>query len=582
MAKKKSSQPLPPVDEDMIVEEELTSDILDAAKAYIKNVGDGKVGPEVYFMVKSRYKLIYVRTPEELRVIRLFIDMSKHDGTTVWTWDTSRGLINANTQQRKTDVDEMVHDNPLGVMEHIVSIAEEDQQRIRQKNQNTDGNIFLLLDFHPYLGENGEYNRVHRIFKQFVQTRSYCTVVVVAPVFNCPPSLEKEFTLIDFPFPSKYELRQLLEQNACKVIDRYKDVVKEAKANESDLIDAVRGLTINEADNAFSKSLVSRKRFDIPTIIEEKRQMIRKSGVLEYRQPKYDISQVGGLDTLIDWLMVRRLAFRDDARNFGLPMPKGVLLVGVPGSGKSLMCDALASIYKMPLLRLDLGAVFNRYVGESESNLRRSLLMAGACSPCILWVDEVEKGIAGTGGDNSGVSDRIFGTLLTWLQDKSDPVFVVATANNIHGIPPEFMRAGRFDEIFFLDLPDEHQRRDVINKIVLKKGRDPQVLDIEAIVKASKDYTPAEIEKGIDNALFLAFQDGKRGIQTADIVSQLRSFAPLYNSRREEIDAIREWAVGREGKGGRAVKVTSRLTVVESIPAPYDAKQAALDMDTIL
>ena len=578
---KKKAKPLPVSDEDMIVEEQLTSDILDAAKAYIKNVGDGKVGPEVYFMVKSRYKLIYVRTPEELRVIRLFIDMSKHDGTTVWTWDHCRGLINANTQMPKEGVDEMVHRNALAVMEHIVSVADEDQKRIRQHNENTDGNIFMLLDFHPFLREEGD-DRIHRAFKQFVQTRSYCTVVVVAPVFTCPPSLEKEFTLVDFPFPSKYELRQLLAQNASKVVDKYKNVVEEAKKNENDLIDAVRGLTINEADNAFSKSLVSKKRFDIPTIIEEKRQMIRKSGVLEYRQPKYDISQVGGLDTLIDWLMTRRLAFTDDARQFGLPMPKGVLLVGIPGTGKSLMCDVLATIYKMPLLRLDLGAVFNRYVGESESNLRRSLLMAEACSPCILWIDEVEKGIAGTGGDNTGVSDRIFGTMLTWMQDKDQPVFVIATANNVHGIPPEFMRAGRFDEIFFLDLPDENQRRDVTNKLVSKKGRNPTLLDVEAIVKASKDYTPAEIEKGIDNALFISYQDGQRGLDTNDIVTQLRSFAPLYNSRREEIDAIREWAVGKDGKGGRAVKVTSRLTVVEATPAPYDAKQAALDMDTIL
>ena len=206
--------------------------------------------------------------------------------------------------------------------------------------------------------------------------------------------------------------------------------------------------------------------------------------------------------------MIRKLAFKEDAAQFGLPAPKGVLLVGCPGTGKSMTCDALATIYDMPLLRLDFGAIFSSHVGESEANVRRCLATAEAISPAILWIDEVEKGISGVASSNQsdgGTTSRVFGTLLTWMQDKNAPVFVICTANDVLGIPPEFMRAGRFDEIFFLDLPDEDQRVEVAEKLILRKKRDPKNFDLLAIAKASVNYSPAEIEKGIDNALFVGY-----------------------------------------------------------------------------
>jgi len=230
-------------------------------------------------------------------------------------------------------------------------------------------------------------------------------------------------------------------------------------------------------------------------------------------------------------------------------------------TGKSATCDALADLYQMPLLRLDFGAIFASHVGESEARIREALSVADAVAPCVLWVDEIEKGIGGVESSNStdgGVTNRVFGTMLTWMQDKQSLVFVVCTANNVTGIPPEFMRAGRFDEIFFIDLPDDGQREEVIEKLLTRKNRNPSDFNIDKIVSASQNYTPVEIEKGIDNGLFVAYSQNKRNVTTEDIVKSLSSFHPLYNSRREDIQRMRQWALGENGLGGRAVLANSR------------------------
>lgn len=254
-------------------------------------------------------------------------------------------------------------------------------------------------------------------------------------------------------------------------------------------------------------------------------------------------------------------------------------------TGKSLTCEALASYYEMPLLRLDLGAIFAAHVGESEANIRLAIKTAEAVAPTILWLDEIEKGIGGVQSSNQtdgGVTNRVFGTLLTWLQEKENPVFVAATANNVLGIPPEFMRAGRFDEIFFLDLPDADQRFDITEKLFLKKKRDPKNFDIQKIVDASDHYSPVEIEKAINNALFVAFADGKRELNSDDIASELGKFQPLYNSRKEDIENMRTWALGGEGNGGRARLANSTTKKhLPSIPGKKEARKIDLSVDDL-
>lgn len=508
-------------------------------------------------MIKSRFRILYIRSYEERRVRDFFKDLTIYRGQELFLWDCDRGLLDGHSGERvASDASEINDGDPTAILSHILDHAAKHSKPMRE-GKVPSGAIYLLLDFHHFLDG---FPPVERKLKEFAEMVTVCTIVIIAPIFVCPPTLEKEVTLIDFPVPSYKEISATLRRLAKEISPQLPEASKEAKRNEEDLVKAASGLTLTEAENAYAMSVVCDKRFCIQTILDEKKQMIRKSGILEYRDSRFTFDDLGGIDTLKDWLKMRRLAFREDAREFGIPAPKGILIFGIPGSGKSMTCDALASAYKMPLLRLDFGAVFSAHVGESEANIRQCLQTAESIAPCILWLDEVEKGIGGVESSNAtdgGVTNRVFGTMLTWMQDKLAPVFVVCTANNIAGLPPEFMRAGRFDEIFFIDLPNEDQRAEVIAKLLSRKKRDALAFDIDAIVMATHNYTPVEIEKGIDNALFVAYSNNKRSLTTQDIVTETKKFFPLYNSRREEIDAMRLWALGEDGTGGRAVLANS-------------------------
>ncbi len=520
-------------------------------------IGDGSVSKDIFYMVKSRFRILYICTPEESRVMHYFRYLSKAEAYEIFQWDMSRGLLEGHSMERAVPNGSEVHLCPEAVLRHILDRAKSDHQEIAKEGK-PQGSIFVLLDYHRFLlSEDGQSEGsplLQRLLKDFFQTVSAVMIVIVAPVLACPTTLEKEITVVDFPFPSPPEITSALDRLKKQIPAEYPKAHKQIDEKAEDLIKAVSGLTLTEAENAFAKSLVQTKEFDIDVIIGEKKQAIRKSGVLEYREPRYSLSDIGGLDVLCDWVITRKLAFQDDARSYGLPMPRGILICGFPGSGKSMVCDALANEYQMPLLRLDFGAIFASHVGDSEANVRKCLRIAESVAPAILWLDEVEKAVSGSKGSeftDGGVTARVFGTLLTWMQEKEKMVFMACTANDVHGIPPEFMRAGRFDEIFFIDLPNKEQRYDVTEKLVRKKKRNPDELDIYAIVDASDNYSPAEIEKGIDNALFVAFADGKRGLRTEDIVDELKAFSPLYNTRKEEMESLRAWALG-DGAGGRA------------------------------
>lgn len=570
----------PKVSNELVVTDDLRAKARDRALA----VGDGLVGNKINHMIKSRFRILYIRSHEERRVKEFFKDLTIYRGQELFQWDCDRGLLDGYSGERVASDESEINDgDPTAILSHIIDHAAKHSKPMRE-GKVPSGAIYLLLDFHHFLDG---FPPVERKLKEFAETVSVCTIVIVSPVFTCPPTLEKQVTLIDFPVPSYNEINTSLQKLAKEISAQLPEAAREAKENEEDLVKAASGLTLTEAENAYAMSVVTDKRFNIQTILDEKKQMIRKGGILEYRDSRFTFDDLGGVDTLKNWLKIRRLAFREDAREFGLPAPKGMLVIGIPGTGKSMICDALASAYKMPLLRLDFGAIFASHVGESEQNIRQCLATAEAIAPCILWIDEVEKGIGGVESSNAtdgGVTSRVFGTMLTWMQDKEAPVFVVCTANNISGLPPEFMRAGRFDEIFFIDLPNEEQRFEVIGKLLSRKKRNPSQFDIDKIVLVTHNYTPVEIEKGIDNALFVAYSAGKRDLTTEDIVAETKKFFPLYNSRREEIDVMREWALGEDGTGGRAVLANSPAEpVVDSGDSPLSLDiGASLDIDTEL
>lgn len=297
------------------------------------SIGDGKIGRDLFYLIKSRYRIIYIRGHEENRVIQAFKLISKAEGYDLCRWDICKGLLNAFSLEKIAGDNNNIHSSAEALLHYMVNQARADNETLDEgKVQTTGGHIYMLLDFHNFINpELGIYPNIERLFKEFASIRSVSHIVIVAPKFVCPITLEKELTLVDFPPPSRAEVKVHFDKMKVKIPTKFPKAIKEAHENEENLLAATTGLTITEAENAYAKSLVKTKTFDIPTILDEKKQIIKKGGIIEYRDPRFTFDQVGGLDSLKEWLQLRRLAFNQDAAAFGLTPPKGVLLLGIPG-----------------------------------------------------------------------------------------------------------------------------------------------------------------------------------------------------------------------------------------------------------
>jgi len=489
---------------------------------------------EIDLLIRARYPLIYIVSPEEGRVTRALAEIANREGKRFFSWTETMGLRPA-LAQVPPETDESTTD-PLEVLEVI-----------RNRQQPA---IYLLKDFPVFLESRYEKaSTVVRKLRDLAEAlrTSYTTVVLISPRLFLPPELEKEVSVLDFDLPGLEELGGLLD-SALKALKETPGVETDLSAEKREaILKAALGLTLTEAENVFARCAVEKKGFDLEEILAEKKQIIRKSGALEYYGAPERMEHIGGLEVLKGWLRRRALAFTEKAKDFGLPAPKGVLLLGVQGCGKSLTAKAVASLWQMPLLRLDVGSVFAGLVGSSEENMRRAIKMAEAVSPAVLWIDEIEKGLSGTqssGQLDSGVTARVFGTLTTWLQEKIKAVFVVATANNISALPPELLRKGRFDEIFFVDLPGEEERREIFAIHLQKRKREAKKFDLRLLAKESEGFSGAEIEQAVISSLYDAFEQD-RDISTDDVARSLREAVPLSITMKEEIEELRHWAKGR-------------------------------------
>lgn len=354
-------------------------------------------------------------------------------------------------------------------------------------------------------------------------------------------------TPVDIPLPSPAELREILLDMLRPLQETGKITVEMSEELLEKVVNASRGLTEIEAQNLYAKLIVSNKAFDesdLPFVVSEKKKLIRKSGILDYYGFVENIDSIGGLSRLKRWLKQRGMAFSQKAREFGLPEPKGILLLGVQGCGKSLAAKATATLWNLPLLKLDVGKIFDSYIGSSEKNMREAIKLAESLSPNILWLDEIEKAFSGAGsGSNSdsGTSTRVFGTFLTWMQEKTCPVFIIATANNIKNLPPELLRKGRFDEIFFIDLPTPEEREVIIKIHLQKRKRDPENFDLKGLVDNTAGFSGAELEQLVISSLYSAFAKG-RDLQDSDIIEEIKETVPLSITYKEEIESLRKWA----------------------------------------
>lgn len=472
--------------------------------------------------IRAGYAGLYLVSHEEARVEAELKAISTGLGHPLHAWSINEGLIDtAKGTTRECN-------DPMEVLNAVTELPED--------------SILLLRDFHQFFDDPNPV-LIRRLKDQLRESRTTGkTLVVLGCRLNLPPELEREFTVIDIALPGFGELNAVL-----KGITESTEQPMPKTEIVSDLVDAARGMTTTEAENAFALSVVESGGLNAALIAREKAQAVKKNGLLEIIDARETLEDIGGLDVLKNWLLKRKEAFSPRAREYGLPMPKGLLILGIPGTGKSLTSKATAAVLGVPLLKLDAGRIFAGLVGQSESNLRSVIQTAEAIAPVVLWIDEMEKGFSGSrssGATDGGTSARVFGSFISWMQEKTAPVFVVATANDVSQLPPEMLRKGRFDELFFVDLPNREEREIIWNIQVAKHGRDTRQFDLAQLSKSTDGLTGAEIEQVFIDAMYRAFAEEEEPSDFT-IGEVLVDFVPLSKLMAEQITGLRQWAKGR-------------------------------------
>jgi SpoVK/Ycf46/Vps4 family AAA+-type ATPase len=499
-------------------------------------------------LFKARFPFIYIPTWEEIRAIDLITKIAENTKTMktkrdVFVWSQTEGLnkILADSQE---SINTNTPENPVEALNFI-------------DNYNKPA-ILILKDVHHLFGCNGRnadygfIRKIRDVAGALKNDNDAKNVVILAPTLVLPSDLQKDITVVDFDLPTLEELKSLL--NEMIEMNEGSGILIALDENEKEMLcKAAQGLTLQEAENAFARAMVSNGQLtvkELDIILEEKCQVIKKTGILEFINTTVNIDDIGGLENMKRWLKKRNNSWLGSAqKDYNLPAPKGILITGVPGCGKSLTAKAMSAMWQLPLLRLDIGKIFSGLMGSSEENMRKAIQTAEAVAPSILWIDEIEKGFSTSGGEmDGGTSNRVFGTFLTWLNEKTKPVFVIATANNINRLPSEMLRKGRFDEIFFVDLPTFSERK-VIFKLHLEKrlrgskSKDFKVTDelLNKLSLQTEGFGGSEIEQIVISALFEAFSEN-RTLEEKDLFKVITNTIPLSTTQAGQILAIRNWA----------------------------------------
>ncbi len=503
---------------------------------------------ELDVLIRARYPIIYVTTWEEERLESCLRKIATTRKKQLSVWTITQGIVRSGGELKPAKTSGGNTSDPLAALDAVL--------------QHVDPAIYLFKDFHRFTEDvRCNLSVIRKLRDVSIQLRdSYKTIVISSPLLNIAPELTKDVTLLDFGLPDTKDFSRLLDRIVDDVKDNPKVVIDLNPQARESLLRAARGLTLKEAENVFAKTLVTDGRLsaeDISIVFSEKKQIIRKDGLLEYCDTEDHFNDVAGLDNLKSWLKKRSVAFTEKAQAFGLPAPRGVLLLGVQGCGKSLCAKAAAQLWELPLLRFDLGRMFSSLVGSSEQNLRRAIQVAESIAPAVLWIDEIDKALAGatgSSGSDGGTSARVFGTLLTWLSEKTSPVFVIATANDISKLPPELLRKGRLDEIFFVDLPNAEERAEILRIHLNKRGRPAEKFDVNALAEASEGFNGAELEEAIIAAMFDAFSN-ETDIDTEIVRRAIAETVPLSKTMSEDLTRLRSWASGRARPASTAIAV---------------------------
>jgi ATP-dependent 26S proteasome regulatory subunit len=507
-------------------------------------------------LINSSTPIVVMETVEETRAVGLVRDAGAQLNMAVFEWSLADGLvrsgsnvpaipgadlqmrINANRHTANPDAPESSKSAIYNTQDPVQALANLETMTLEA--------VFILKDFHRHMDSPVIVRRLRDVGQKFSANRR--TLILTAPSIAIPPELTGLIEYLDLPLPDRQRLLQIVDETFNRLAKTY-TVKRTLDACGLDAVaNNLRGLTEEEAERAVSQALVRRYALGAETVtdvLEAKKELLRHSGVLEFIDASDNMASVGGLDNLKRWLAQRRGAWEESAREFGLEPPRGMIVLGVQGCGKSLCARAVAGEWKIPLVKFDAAAIFDKYIGETEKRIQKVFKVAEGLAPCVLWIDELEKVFAGSQPDSAsvdaGVSSRILAAFLSWMQDRKAAVFVAATCNNVTVLPPELIRKGRFDELFFVDLPNQTERKQIFGIQLARRKRNPAEFDLERVAAAAEGYSGAEIDAAVQTAMYAAFSS-KQQVSTQGLLDALKATVPLSTTRAEEIQELRQWA----------------------------------------
>jgi ATP-dependent 26S proteasome regulatory subunit len=512
-------------------------------------------------LINSSTPIVVMETVEEMRAVGMVRDACAELNMAVFEWSIAEGLVREGSVRAGTTaqpavpidlqarIDAARHaadpDAPESTKAAIYNSLDPVQALANMETMTLEA-VFILKDFHRHMDSPVIVRRLRDVGQKFSANRR--TVIITAPSIEMPPELESLVEYLDLPLPDQPRLRQIIEDTYKRLAQTYTLKLKLDGAGVDAMANNLRGLTEEEADRAVSQALVLRYALcpeSITDVLEAKKDLLRHSGMLEFVDASENMAGVGGLENLKSWLAQRKGAWEDGARAFGLEPPKGVIILGVQGCGKSLCARAVAGEWKLPLVKFDSAAVFDKYIGETEKRIQKVFQVAEGLAPCVLWIDELEKVFAGSGPDSAsvdaGVSSRLLASFLGWMQEKKAAVFVAATCNNVTALPPELIRKGRFDELFFVDLPNQSERKQIFAIQLARRKRNPAGFNLDQVAAAARGFSGAEIDAAVQTALYAAYSS-KQPLSTQTLIEALRTTVPLSTTRAEEIQSLRDWA----------------------------------------
>lgn len=522
---------------------------------------------DVAALLRARNSLLWILSREEARVEGYLAEAAASAGYEARTWDVAQGVA---------DMTGRAMPNFGG------SDPGDTLRAIEARARSTGGigrGVWIMRDLAPWLsGPIGmttvrQVRNLARLLPTVPRDRAQAIIVLTSSA-EVPQELAGHATVIEWPLPDRAEIERILDASIAALPEAMQ-VTAAPNGTRDAAIDAAVGLSAEEAQNCYARSLVQHRRIDPLTIANEKKRVIARERVLEWYDPiPGGLDAVGGLDALKSWLSSRKQAYSPAARAYGLPAPKGALLVGVPGCGKTMTARAVATSWGVPLLKLDLGALRSKFVGESESNLRKALGVVEAIGRCVVFMDEIEKALAGATGESGdgGVSADALGAVLSWMSDRAGDAFIVACGNDVQKLPSEFTRKGRFDEIFWIDLPNRTERLEILFSALRAHGRKLDMLDARRfadVVSATEGFTGSEIAAIVPDAMYVAFSEDGRAIRIEDLLAAASTVVPLSRSSAEKIEKLRTWAVGR----------ARSATTPEVSTAPATGMPPARDVD---